>query len=122
MFLLGFLLLAASAAFTGLVIAGNTGGGPDYTANVLGQHVATLNTLGVFAAGLALGLIFCLGLAMMPGAARARRRKAELTSARQEAARATAERDAVTARTGDEADRPAATGARHRHARHLFGH
>ncbi|WUO35225.1 hypothetical protein OHT21_42805 [Streptomyces sp. NBC_00286] len=63
MFLLGLLLLAATGAFTGLVIADNLSGGPEYTVSILGENIATINTLAVFCAGLALALIFCLGLA-----------------------------------------------------------
>ncbi|MEU0913275.1 hypothetical protein [Streptomyces althioticus] len=63
MLILGLLLAGAVGAFTGLVIAGNLSGGPQYTVSVLGQDIATMNTLAVFCAGLALGLLFCLGLA-----------------------------------------------------------
>jgi hypothetical protein len=65
MLILGLLLIAATAAFTGLVIADNLSGGPKYTASVLGQDIATMNTLAVFCSGLALALLFCLGLALV---------------------------------------------------------
>ncbi|MEV8459657.1 MULTISPECIES: hypothetical protein [Streptomyces] len=75
MLLLGLLLLAGTAAFTVLVIAGNLSGGPRYTVSVLDHDIATLNGLGLFCAGLALALIFCLGLALMKtGAVHHRRR------------------------------------------------
>lgn len=64
MMFLGLLLLAATGVFTGLVIADNLSGGPEYSVSVLGQDIATMNTLAVFCSGLALALIFCLGLAM----------------------------------------------------------
>lgn len=64
MLLIGLLLLAATGAFTALVIADNLSGGPEYTVSVLGNDIATMNTLAVFCSGLALALIFCLGLAM----------------------------------------------------------
>lgn len=67
MLLLGFLLLAATGAFTGLAIADNLGGGPTYSVSVLGHHIATMNGLALFCSGLALALIFSLGLAMMSG-------------------------------------------------------
>ncbi|MFD8253045.1 hypothetical protein [Streptomyces werraensis] len=63
MLILGLLLLGAVGAFTGLVIADNLSGGPQYTVSVLGQDIATMSTLAVFCAGLALALLFCLGLA-----------------------------------------------------------
>ncbi|MGW0994286.1 hypothetical protein [Streptomyces sp. NPDC002520] len=69
MLFLGLLLLAGSAAFTALVIADNLSGGPEYGVSVLGHHIATLGPLALFCSGLALALIFCLGLAMMTGGA-----------------------------------------------------
>ncbi|MBC9725419.1 hypothetical protein H8R17_10865 [Streptomyces sp. TRM68367] len=65
MFFLGLLLLAATGAFVGLVIAYNLSGGPEYTVSIFGSDIATLNSLAVFCSGLALALLFCLGLAMM---------------------------------------------------------
>jgi hypothetical protein len=75
MLFLGLLLLAGTGAFTALAIAGNLSGGPEYTVSVLGQHIATMNGLELFSAGLALALIFCLGLAMLTGGAALRRRR-----------------------------------------------
>ncbi|GGJ56222.1 hypothetical protein [Streptomyces brasiliensis] len=65
---LGLLLLAAAGAFTALAIADNLSGGPDYAVSVLGHHIATLGPLAIFCSGLALALIFCLGIALMAGA------------------------------------------------------
>ncbi|EST35721.1 hypothetical protein M878_04930 [Streptomyces roseochromogenus subsp. oscitans DS 12.976] len=74
MLFLGLLLLAATGAFTALAIADNLSGGPQqYGVSVLGHHIATLSPLGLFCSGLALALIFCLGLAMVSGAAHHRR-------------------------------------------------
>ncbi|WP_225829963.1 hypothetical protein [Streptomyces sp. NK08204] len=70
MLFLGLLLLMLTGAFTGLVIADNLSGGPDYAVSVLGHHIATLSPLGVFCSGLALALLFCLGLALMAGTTR----------------------------------------------------
>ncbi|MEV5437491.1 hypothetical protein AB0K80_15975 [Streptomyces sp. NPDC052682] len=75
MLILGLLLVAGSAAFTVLLIAGNLSGGPEYTVSVLGNDLVTLNTLAVFCSGLALALVFCLGLAMMTTAAARRRHR-----------------------------------------------
>ena len=77
MLILGLLLLAGSAAFTVLLIADNLSGGPEYTVSILGEKLATMNTLAVFCSGLALALIFCLGLALMSAARTHRRRKRE---------------------------------------------
>ncbi|WP_329360775.1 hypothetical protein [Streptomyces sp. NBC_01483] len=64
MLFIGLLLLLATGAFTGLAIADNLSGGPEYTVSVLDHDIVTMNTLAIFCSGLALALIFCLGLAM----------------------------------------------------------
>ncbi|MFJ9610641.1 hypothetical protein ACIRS1_30300 [Kitasatospora sp. NPDC101176] len=73
MFLLGFLLFAASGAFIGLLIADNLSGGPEYQVTVLGHDLVTLNSLAIFLSGVALALLFCLGLALMGAGRRVRR-------------------------------------------------
>jgi hypothetical protein len=73
MFLLGLLLAACSAAFAALLIAYNTSGGPEYTVTMFGTDMVTLNVLSIFCAGLALGLLFSLGLFLMGGKLRVRR-------------------------------------------------
>ncbi|RKT09436.1 hypothetical protein BX285_6531 [Streptomyces sp. 1114.5] len=72
MLLLGLLLLTASGAFTGLLIADNLSGGPDYQVTVLGNDLATMDTLGIFLSGVGLALVFCLGLAMLARGRRTR--------------------------------------------------
>ncbi|BFV60209.1 hypothetical protein KCMC57_up53130 [Kitasatospora sp. CMC57] len=127
MILLGILLMAAIGAFTGLLIADNTSGGPDYDVTVLGHHIATMNSLAIFLSGIALTLLFCLGLALAVGvSARRRRRSAELSEARAEARQAAAERDALQDRVQDVPPTageavPTST-RRHRRTGHLFGH
>jgi|GEM_PF-3262722 len=102
MLLLGFLLAAAVAAFTGLAIADNTGGST-IGVSMVGNHLANLTPLQIFLCGLALALIFCLGLAMLASGLHAhRRRRLELRSARREAKQAARERDALAARTADD--------------------
>ncbi|MER5914095.1 hypothetical protein ABT124_27350 [Streptomyces sp. NPDC001982] len=79
MLFLGLLLLLAAGVFTALAIAGNMSGGPDYSVSVLGHHVATFGPLAIFCSGLALALIFCLGIALMAsGAAHHHRRSPRL--------------------------------------------
>ncbi|MEV7175152.1 hypothetical protein [Kitasatospora sp. NPDC093679] len=104
MLALGLLLLAATGAFTGLLIADNLDGGPTTTVAVLGNHIATMNSLAVFLAGIALTLIFVFGcLLVAAGSRRHRRRSAELrTSRRARAAAAPAE----PATTGPYTDQP----------------
>ncbi|GAA2531537.1 hypothetical protein ABT319_05165 [Streptomyces sp. NPDC000678] len=75
MLVLGLLLLAAAGAFTGLLIADNLSGGPEYTVSVLGQDIATMNALAIFCSGLALALIFCAGLGAVAATAVHRRRE-----------------------------------------------
>ncbi|MER6356127.1 hypothetical protein ABT186_30985 [Streptomyces sp. NPDC001634] len=69
MLFIGLLLLAATGAFTALAIEGNLSGGPDYTVSVLGHSIAAMNPLAIFSAGLALALLFALGLATTVSAA-----------------------------------------------------
>jgi hypothetical protein len=89
MLLLGLLLLGATAAFTSLLIADNLSGGTDYSVVLLGHSVATMNSLEIFLAGLALALIFCLTLAVTwAGALLYRRRTALIRQARREARQA----------------------------------
>jgi hypothetical protein len=67
MVLLGLLLMAGAAAFAGLLIAHNLSGGPDYTVTLLGSQPFTVSTLGAFLGGIALTLIFGLGMWMLLG-------------------------------------------------------
>lgn len=73
MLLIGLLLLAATGAFVGLAIAGNLSG-PQHTVSILGNDIATMNTLAIFCSGLALALIFCLGASLISAAATHHRR------------------------------------------------
>ncbi|PKV90046.1 hypothetical protein [Streptomyces sp. TLI_146] len=138
MLFLGLLLLAATAAFTGLAISDNLGGGPHYTVSLLGNDVATMSTLAIFCAGLALALIFSLGLWMATGGAmRQRSRRLRMRAERDALAARLSEREAaagpqasVTVGQADPAVTPtppgpvgARTPHRHRARRiHLFGH
>ncbi|WP_042397934.1 hypothetical protein [Streptacidiphilus carbonis] len=129
MLLLGLLIVGATIAFTTVVIADNLDGGPHYSATLFGHHLATVNTLGAFLAGMALALVFCLAMLMVSaGARRERRRNAELRTARRERRAAARAADADTAApvgtaTGEEdtVTRPVLTKGRPRGV-HLFGH
>jgi hypothetical protein len=131
MLLLGLVLAAATAAFIVLLIAYNLSGGPSYTVKMFGGDLVVVDHLTAFLAGIALTLVFGLGLAIAAaGLARHRRRRTHLRAARREADIATAERDALAARLdehGMSSDPPMAgsSGAhpagRH-HRLHLFGH
>jgi hypothetical protein len=99
MLILGLLLLAATGAFTGLLISENWAGGPDYTVTMFGNTLGTLNSLEIFISGIVLTLIFCIGVAMAAGGAKyARRRGVARAVAAREAEQARAERDALAAR------------------------
>ncbi|WP_182453004.1 hypothetical protein [Streptacidiphilus sp. P02-A3a] len=128
MIFLGLLLLAATAAFTGLAVADNISGGPHDNITILGHQIANMSSLDVFLSGIALALVFCLGLALATGGgARMHRRAAALGAARAEARRAIADRDALQERlndspgTGSESTDPAPVRRSHRR-RQLFGH
>ncbi|MGW8063882.1 hypothetical protein ACVV2G_16805 [Streptomyces ziwulingensis] len=100
MLVLGLLLMAGAAAFAGLLIAYNLSGGPDYTVTLLGSQPFTISTLGAFLGGIALTLIFGLGMWMLlAGAMLARRRGKKHRRERETARRATAERDEPAGRT-----------------------
>ncbi|MFE5138431.1 hypothetical protein ACFRDV_12245 [Streptomyces fagopyri] len=141
MLFLGLLLVAATAAFTGLAISDNLGGGPDYTVSLLGHDIATMSALMIFCAGLTLALIFSLGLWMAAGGAVHRRRRtmrirnerdamAAQLSQREAAARPQGPPDDVAGRAGtaEPTSRASTTSVtpesrRHRSRRiHLFGH
>jgi hypothetical protein len=96
MILFGLVLLCATGAFTGLLIADNLSGSPDYTVTILGNDIATMDSLSIFLAGIALTLIFGLGAVLaLGGGARMRRLAGERRQAHAEARQATAERDAL---------------------------
>ncbi|MEU9079316.1 hypothetical protein [Kitasatospora sp. NPDC048538] len=101
MFLLGFLLFAASGAFIGLLIADNLSGGPEYQVTVLGHDLVTLNSLAIFLSGVALALLFCLGLALM-GAGRRVRRPAPVAAGGTVHREADPQRPARRSRVGEE--------------------
>ncbi|MFF8097198.1 hypothetical protein [Streptomyces sp. NPDC016675] len=99
MLVLGLLLMAGAAAFAGLLIAYNLSGGPDYTVTLLGSQPFTVSTLGAFLGGIALTLIFGLGMWMLlAGTALARHRGKKRRGERETARRATAERDELAGR------------------------
>jgi hypothetical protein len=135
MILLGLLLLGATGAFIGLLIAYNISGGPEYTVTMFDNDLATMNSLSIFLAGLALALLFCIGgVLAMSGRVRRRHRSA-LREARAEAEKTAAERDALRERAmpgpADTAladqERTASHGPSHRRShrprfRHLLRH
>ncbi|MFE0447298.1 hypothetical protein [Streptomyces fungicidicus] len=74
MLLLPLLLVLATAAFTAIVVVENFSGGPEYKVEIFGNQIATLSAPGLFLSGVALALIFCLGLAALAGGMKRRRR------------------------------------------------
>lgn len=73
MLLLGLVLIMGAGAFTGLVIAYNTAGLPEYTVTMFGNTLATLNSLEIFVSGLVLATIICMGFALLGPGIRSRR-------------------------------------------------
>ena len=99
MLILGMLILACTAAFTGLALSDNLSGGPDYNVTILGNHIATMNSLAIFCSGMALALIFALGVALMTGGLTLGRHKArKLAVAQREAVDTARQRDELAAR------------------------
>jgi hypothetical protein len=107
--LLGLLLMAATASFIGLAIAGSTGGGPTYHPDLLGNHPFGISSLGAFASGLALATIFGLGLwTMLGGLAFARHHSKKKHAARHERRQLAGQRNAMANRL-DESERGGGT-------------
>jgi hypothetical protein len=99
MLILGLLLLVCTAAFVGIAISDNFGGGAEHNVTLLGHHVATMNGVEIFCAGLALALIFCLAVLMtLAGTAMRHRRGRKLRIARRDADAIARERDELAAR------------------------
>lgn len=106
MLLLGLVIAGAVGAFAGLLFADNTIGGPGNVIVLPGHHLVALNTMQAFIYGIALALVFCLGLAAMRhGAATLHRRHVARDTELREAGRVRAERDALAARLGIPIDR-----------------
>jgi hypothetical protein len=79
LFFWGVLLAGGAGGFSGMLIADNPAGGPKYTPEMLGQALPMtprLTALGVFCSGLALGLIFCVGIGFLAASATRRRHRA----------------------------------------------
>lgn len=78
MLVLALLLVLATGAFTALVVVENFSGGPEYAVEFFGERIATLSAPGLFLSGVALTLIFCLGLAVLASGLKRRRRAHEV--------------------------------------------
>ncbi|MBT2369850.1 hypothetical protein J7E88_32415 [Streptomyces sp. ISL-10] len=65
MLALALLLVLATGAFAAIAVVENFSGGPEYTVEIFGNQIATLNAPGLFLSGVGLALLFCLGLAML---------------------------------------------------------
>ena len=103
MLLLGIVILLAAGSATGTLVAFNLSDSPDYTWTAFGTDLVTIDAVFTLLAGFALGLVFCLGLALIvAGARRGRRRAARLREAERQAAQAAAERDALADRLAAE--------------------
>lgn len=91
---LGLLLVLLSGAAVVLLAVYNRSGGPDYSVNLFDNEIYVANGMQVFFAGIALALVFCLGLWLMAaGARRGKARRAEIRAARNDARSAEMERD-----------------------------
>ncbi len=106
--LLLLILVAIVVAVLGIAFTG----GPSHSITAFGQHLATLNGPELFALGIAVGLVFCLGFWMLGVASRRRRAtRADLRAARRQAAEAAQQRDELAARLNE----PAVTAPRPEH-------
>ncbi|MET9135189.1 hypothetical protein, partial [Streptomyces antibioticus] len=55
----------AAGAFAAVAAVENFSGGPAYAVGTYGNEIATLTVPGLFLSGVALALMFCLGLAVL---------------------------------------------------------
>jgi hypothetical protein len=100
---LGLLLVLLSGAAVALLTAYNRSGGPDYSIEMFGEEIAVVNGMQIFYAGIALALVFCLGLWLMAlSARRSRTMRAEIRAARHDAQAAAAERDRLASQVGSD--------------------
>jgi hypothetical protein len=98
---LGLLLVLLSGGAVALLTAYNRSGGPDYSVTTFGNEIAVVNGMQIFYVGIALALVFCLGLWLMAMAARrSRAMRAEIRAARHDAQTAAAERDRLANQSG----------------------
>jgi hypothetical protein len=105
---LALLLVLATGVFTAIAVVENFSGGPDYTVEIFGNQIATLNAPGLFLSGVGLALIFSLGLAVLTAGRRHHVHEAVPVAYTSEQR---------------EADRPLPTQTVHRRRGwHIFGH
>ena len=91
--IVGIVLIVLSVAAAVAAVAYN-GAGSLHEITAFGQHVTNANDVQIFAGGIVLGLVFCLGVWMIVAGGRRRRaRNAEYRAARREARDAGRERD-----------------------------
>jgi ABC-type nickel/cobalt efflux system permease component RcnA len=94
MLILGLLLILVSVAAAVLLVAYNTAGGPEQMIVLFGRDLVSVNPLQAFLAGIAVALVFCLGLWLVVSSGRrARAARADYRAMRREARTATRERD-----------------------------
>lgn len=62
MIVLGLLILGGASSVCGLLIASNLSTAPSYTPHVLGHTLPTVTAVDIFAAGIGLALLVCLGV------------------------------------------------------------
>lgn len=109
MLILGLLLVLVSAAGAALLIAYNHSGGPEQTIVMFGRDWFSVTPLQAFIGGLAVALVFCLGLWMVASTERRRRAtRSEYRAVRREARSATRERDRLARELADRDERAAA--------------
>lgn len=116
MLILGLLLVVLSAAAVIVLLAYNGSGGTGQTVAVFGWDISGVTPLGAFLSGVALALIFCVGLWMVVSTGRQRRlARARYLEERRKADAAAAERDELAeqlAREREAAVPPQDTAAR----------
>ena len=106
MLILGLLLVVVSAAGTALVISYNSSGGPEQTIVMFGRDWLSVTPLQAFIAGLAVALVFCVGVWMIVSTERRRRVvRSEYREVRREARTAARERDRLAKQLAEREER-----------------
>jgi hypothetical protein len=112
MLILGLLLVVLSVAAVALLLAYNSAGGPEQMIGLFGRDWWSVNAMEAFVAGLALALLFSLGLWLMVSTGRRMRAaRAEYRSARRETRVVAAERDELAEQLAREREAAATTAA-----------
>jgi ABC-type lipoprotein release transport system permease subunit len=73
--LLGLFMMGGAASLCGLLIASNLSTTPSYTPQLLGHTLPSVSAVDIFAAGVVMALVLCLGAWIIAARVSGRRRR-----------------------------------------------